>query len=94
MTSQRGFKLIFHYRGLKNDAEAETFKLRYKTQDGLYLPVTFLKIVPLQSWGPAFNYSIWFVEFMGKNQENLIDQALETINLVSFFICAKIKIRI
>ncbi|KOB75367.1 putative Muskelin [Operophtera brumata] len=67
--------------GLKNDAEAEVLKLRHKTQDGLYLPVNYIKIVPLQSWGPAYNYSIWFVELMGMSQHDLISQALETINL-------------
>ncbi|XP_053614585.1 muskelin isoform X2 [Plodia interpunctella] len=67
--------------GLKKDSSAETFRLRHRTTEGLYLPVTYLKIVPLQSWGPAYNYTIWYVELQGKNQEELINDAMETINL-------------
>lgn len=67
--------------GLKKDSAAETFRLRHKTVEGLYLPVTYLKIIPLQSWGPAYNYTIWYVELQGKNHEELINHAMETINL-------------
>nr|XP_049700727.1 muskelin isoform X2 [Helicoverpa armigera] len=67
--------------GLKKDSAAEIFKLRCKTSEGLYLPVQYIKIVPLQSWGPAYNYTIWYVELTGKNQEQIVSNALETINL-------------
>ncbi|XP_052743580.1 muskelin [Bicyclus anynana] len=67
--------------GLKMDYTAETFKLRHRTSDGLYLPVKYIKIVPLQSWGPAYNYTIWYVELQGKNHEDLINSAMDTINL-------------
>ncbi|XP_026741062.1 muskelin isoform X1 [Trichoplusia ni] len=67
--------------GLKKDSAPETFRLRYRTQEGLYLPVRYIKIVPQQSWGPAYNYTIWYVELQGKNQEEFISNALETINL-------------
>ncbi|CAB3257188.1 unnamed protein product [Arctia plantaginis] len=65
--------------GLKKDSAPETFRLRHKTVEGLYLPVQYIKIVPLQSWGPA--YTIWYVELQGKNHEDLINYAMETINL-------------
>ncbi|RVE51419.1 hypothetical protein evm_003974 [Chilo suppressalis] len=67
--------------GLKKDSAAELFRLRHKTAEGLYLPVQYIKIVPLQSWGPAYNYTIWYVELQGKNQEELISNAMDTINL-------------
>ncbi|CAG5036140.1 unnamed protein product [Parnassius apollo] len=67
--------------GLKKDSAPETFKLRNRTTEGLYLPVQYIKIVPLLSWGPAYNYTIWYVELHGKNQEDLIKNAMETINL-------------
>ncbi|KAL0820599.1 hypothetical protein ABMA28_006442 [Loxostege sticticalis] len=67
--------------GLKKDSSPETFRLRHKTTEGSYFPVTYIKIVPLQSWGPAYNYSIWYVELQGKNQEELINEAMDTINL-------------
>ncbi|KAJ8717113.1 hypothetical protein PYW08_005512 [Mythimna loreyi] len=67
--------------GLKKDSSAETFRLRYRTPEGLFLPIQYLKIVPLQSWGPAYNYTIWYVELNGKNQEQIISNAMETISL-------------
>ncbi|XP_075981320.1 muskelin 1 isoform X2 [Anticarsia gemmatalis] len=67
--------------GLKKDSASETFRLRHRTGEGLYLPVRYIKIVPVQSWGPAYNFTIWYVELQGKNQEELITDAMETINL-------------
>ncbi|CAH2089333.1 unnamed protein product [Euphydryas editha] len=67
--------------GLKNDSLDETFRLRHRTTEGLYLPVRYIKIVPLQSWGPAYNYTIWYVELQGKNNETLINSAMDTIDL-------------
>ncbi|XP_059059021.1 muskelin [Achroia grisella] len=67
--------------GLKKDSAAEIFRLRHRTAEGLYLPIRYLKIVPLQSWGPAYNYTIWYVELRGRNQDELISTAMETINL-------------
>ncbi|CAH2042154.1 unnamed protein product, partial [Iphiclides podalirius] len=67
--------------GLKKDSAPEVFKLRNRTTEGFYLPVQYIKIVPLLSWGPAYNYTIWYVELHGRNQEDFIRNALETINL-------------
>lgn len=78
------YKTIKYFSsGLKKDSAAETFRLRYRTPEGLYLPIQYVKIVPLQSWGPAYNYTIWYVELTGKNQEEFIANAMETIGLVS-----------
>ncbi|KAF9424713.1 hypothetical protein HW555_000014 [Spodoptera exigua] len=68
--------------GLKKDSTSEVFRLRCRTAEGLFLPIQYLKIVPLQSWGPAYNYTIWYVELNGKNQEQIISNAMETINLL------------
>ncbi|XP_068620110.1 muskelin [Battus philenor] len=67
--------------GLKKDSVPETFKLRNRTAEGLYLPVQYIKIVPLMSWGPAYNYTIWYVELRGRNNEDLTRSAMETISL-------------
>ncbi|XP_062529883.1 muskelin isoform X2 [Bombyx mori] len=67
--------------GLKKDSTPETFRLRHRTQEGFYFPVEYLKIVPLQSWGPPYNYTIWYIELHGKNQAELLNEALETIYL-------------
>ncbi|KAL4704274.1 hypothetical protein ACJJTC_016292 [Scirpophaga incertulas] len=67
--------------GLRKDNIAEVFRVRHRSMEGLYLPVNYIKIVPLQSWGPAYNYTIWYVELQGKNQEQFINEAVDTINL-------------
>ncbi len=32
----------------------------------------YIKIMPLQSWGPSFNYSIWYVELRGTDDRNVV----------------------
>lgn len=75
-------KFVIIHSGLKKDSTPETFRLRHRTQEGFYFPVEYLKIVPLQSWGPPYNYTIWYIELHGKNQAELLNEALETIYLV------------
>ncbi|EDW09382.1 uncharacterized protein Dmoj_GI19068 [Drosophila mojavensis] len=54
--------------GLKNDNIPEVFNLRCMTEDGAEnLPILYLKIVPLLSWGPSFNFSIWYIELHGQD---------------------------
>ncbi|KPJ04033.1 Muskelin [Papilio xuthus] len=79
-TDENNFSLLLS-AGLKKDSAPETFKLRNRTTEGLYLPVQYIKIVPLLSWGPAYNYTIWYVELHGTNQEDLVQNAMETFNL-------------
>ncbi|CAH4030331.1 unnamed protein product [Pieris brassicae] len=67
--------------GLRKDNVAEIFRLRHRTTEGLYLPVKYIKIVPLQSWGPVSNYTIWYVELEGKKQPEFISNVMETINM-------------
>lgn len=47
----------------------ETFELKHKmytAEDGERdIPILFVKIVPLLSFGPSFNFSIWYIELQG-----------------------------
>ena len=61
--------------GLRNDAEKETFTLRHVVK-GQYFPCKYVKIVPIQSWGPSFNFSIWFVELRGDDSPDVVGPAL------------------
>ena len=61
--------------GLKNDSMRETFRLRH-TLNGQFFPVRFLRIVPLQSWGPSFNFSIWFVALAGDDSDDTVKPAI------------------
>lgn len=47
--------------GLRNDSIPETFDLRHRTDSGELMPLMYISIIPLLSWGPSFNFSIWYV---------------------------------
>lgn len=57
--------------GLKNDNQKETFYLRYKLENNPF-PCQYVKVVPLHSWGPSFNYSIWYVELWGVDKPDTV----------------------
>ncbi|KAK3912329.1 Muskelin [Frankliniella fusca] len=66
--------------GLKNNSTPETFELRHEV-GGQPLPCRYIKIVPLQSWGPSFNFSIWFVELHGISDWNFVKPCIDWFNL-------------
>lgn len=68
--------------GLKNDSIPEVLKLRHLNDAGELLPVLYVKIVPLLSWGPSFNFSIWYVELLGKDDPMLVRSSLHSYNMV------------
>lgn len=61
--------------GLRNDSVPETLSLRHEVQ-GRAFACRYVRIVPTQSWGPSFNYSIWYVELHGREEEQLVRPAL------------------
>jgi len=69
------------FRGLKNDNVPEVFNLRCLTEDGSEnLPILYLKIVPLLSWGPSFNFSIWYVELHGQDDPMYTSARMKNYN--------------
>lgn len=74
--------VLFIYSGLNNDTSSETFTLRY-TLGGLPFPCRYIKIVPLQSWGATYNFSIWFVELKGSDDFDEVKSAAEWFDTVS-----------
>ncbi|KAI9257656.1 muskelin 1, intracellular mediator kelch motif-containing protein, isoform CRA_a [Sporodiniella umbellata] len=64
------------HKGLNNNTQAENFPLRYTYKD-LIFPVKYIKISPISTFGTSFNYSIWFVEIKGIQDENIINQVFE-----------------
>jgi muskelin len=67
--------------GLKNDSVPEVFDLRHKTNAGEFLPVKFVQIMPLLSWGPSFNFSIWYVELLGVDDPIFVLASLRNFNM-------------
>ncbi|XP_012278648.1 muskelin isoform X2 [Orussus abietinus] len=68
--------------GLKNDSVPETFDLKHvKGSEGHYFPIRYIKILPLQSWGPSFNFSIWYIRLCGMDNPRIVKPSIEWINL-------------
>lgn len=44
------------------------------------IPIKYLKIIPLLSFGPSFNFSIWYVELSGEESENYVCLAMRNFN--------------
>ena len=66
----------YFYSGLKNDSAKETFRLRH-TVVGHLFPCKYIKISPIQSWGPSFNFSIWYVALNGDDSEETVAPAIK-----------------
>ncbi|XP_072181671.1 muskelin-like [Diadema setosum] len=65
--------------GLKNDSAKETFSVKYVV-NGNPVPCRYIKIVPLQSWGPGFSCSIWYVELTGIDDPDIVQPCLLSYN--------------
>ncbi|CAG0889290.1 unnamed protein product [Darwinula stevensoni] len=66
-------------KGLRNDSSPESFRLKHVIS-GHVFPCRFIKIVPLQSWGPSFNYSIWYVELHGIDDWDVVKPSMNWYN--------------
>lgn len=57
------------------------------------IPVQWVKIVPLASWGNNFNYSIWYVELRGTAEDTAVEPVAqrfsETCQRESWRLCLK-----
>ena len=73
---------VSYFSGLKNDHVPETFYLKHEI-DGNYFPCRYIKIVPIQSWGPSFNFSIWHVELKGVEDPEIVKPCMNWYNTVS-----------
>ena len=60
--------------GLKNDNNPENFNLKHQL-NRQYFPCRFIKVVPIQSWGPSFNFSIWHIALWGDDNPEVVKTA-------------------
>ncbi|XP_060569193.1 muskelin-like [Ruditapes philippinarum] len=65
--------------GLKNDHIPETFPLKNEI-DSNHFPCRYIKIVPLQTWGPSFNFSIWHVQLNGIDDPDVVKPCMNWYN--------------
>lgn len=68
--------------GLRNDSLPEIFSLGGTKDEGDKFPVLYIKIMPLLSWGPSFNFSIWYVELHGQDDPTLMGLSLRNYSMV------------
>lgn len=60
--------------GLKNDNVAENFDVQWTTSDGVPFPVRYIKIIPLATHLPNYNFSIWHVGLEGVTETQLVNR--------------------
>ncbi|KAF8793796.1 Muskelin like protein [Argiope bruennichi] len=65
--------------GLKNNNQSESFNLKH-TAGGNMFACRFIKIVPIQSWGPSFNFSIWHVQLRGIDDWSIVRSCVSWFN--------------
>lgn len=76
----RLFLIISASSGLKNDSTPEVFELKHKTFENDDFPVLYIQVIPLLSYGPSFNFSIWFVELLGLEDDLIVCNTLQNYN--------------
>ena len=76
-------------RGLADNAEPERFPMRHEV-GGKPFPCRYLKLVPLQSWGPMFAYSVWYLELQGVTDQVRVSQAQQWLSQVSSGMIARL----
>ncbi|CAJ0832633.1 16336_t:CDS:10 [Entrophospora sp. SA101] len=62
------------HNGLQNNPHAETFQLKYCTNNVL-LPFQFIKIIPLAAYATNHSFSIWYVELKGVQDQEIVQKA-------------------
>uniref|UniRef100_A0A8V5GVD8 Uncharacterized protein n=1 Tax=Melopsittacus undulatus TaxID=13146 RepID=A0A8V5GVD8_MELUD len=61
-------------RGLQDEVTS-TFMCLSQNDEQMFL-CRFIKIVPLLSWGPSFNFSIWYAELNGIDDPDVVQSCL------------------
>ncbi|XP_060835034.1 muskelin [Rhopalosiphum padi] len=69
-------KIELLYSGLSNNSELETFNLRHTLENSAMIPVRYIRLEPLESWGSNFNYSLWYVELHGIDDSHIISSEI------------------
>lgn len=60
--------------GLKNDAIPEVFDTRWTTAEGVPFPCRYVKLVPLATHLPNYNFSVWYVALEGVSDARIVGQ--------------------
>ncbi|XP_001951423.2 muskelin isoform X1 [Acyrthosiphon pisum] len=69
-------KIELLYSGLNNNSDLEIFNLRHTLDNDSMIPVRYIRLEPLESWGSNFNYSLWYVELLGIDDSHIISSEI------------------
>lgn len=75
---------LFGFSGLSNNSDLETFNLRYTLKESLMIPIRYIRLEPLESWGSNFNYSLWYVELHGMDDSHVVSSEITKFYQVRF----------
>ncbi|KAF7991530.1 hypothetical protein HCN44_008901 [Aphidius gifuensis] len=65
---------------LKNDYAGESFELKHTIGcDDIYFPIRYIKIVPLEAWGPNFDISNYFFCVNGIYNKLCVDKCIDKV---------------
>lgn len=56
------------------------FELKHKTYENEDFPVMYIQVIPLLSYGPSFNFSIWYIELLGLEDDLIVCNTLQNYN--------------
>lgn len=60
--------------GLRNDSQMEYFETRWTTADGVPFPVRYVKLVPIATHSPNYNFSVWHIALEGISDSLTLDR--------------------
>jgi hypothetical protein len=60
--------------GLRNDSQSEAFDVRWTNSEGVPFPVRYIKLVPLATHSPNFNFSVWHIVLEGTTDSYIVNR--------------------
>jgi hypothetical protein len=75
--------------GLRNDSQSEFFETRWTTSEGVPFPVRFVKLVPLATHQPNYNFSVWHVALEGISDSYAVDRVFREYQEVRTYFSIK-----
>ena len=54
--------------------------MKHKTFENEDFPVLYIQVIPLLSYGPSFNFSIWYIELLGIEDDFIVASTLQNYN--------------
>ena len=69
--------------GLRNDSQAEAFDVQWTNSEGVPFPVRYVKLVPLATHSPNYNFSVWHIALEGVSDQYTVGRVMHDYQEVS-----------